>query len=177
MNQNQPSQLACRSAVSASVFLSRAFLAAFLLLVLSTSAWASGGNGMTWSKWGHNSTDGTDGVGCTGCNPYVGDTACTASLPVLCFKADGSPAPADLTLDFYHGWKGGHLSTTPPIPGTMLTSLAAANQICVNYLGAGYGIAEFHHSLGAWNWSAYGNVRTDYRFWTYINDQPANCWN
>jgi hypothetical protein len=170
VNQNQPTQPLCR-------FLSRTLLAAALLLALSVPTWASGGNGMTWAKASHNANDGTDLVGCLNCNPYVGDTACTASLPVLCFKADGSPVPSDLTLDFYHGWKGGHISTTPPIPGTMLTSLAAANQICVNYLGAGYGIAEFHHSLGAWDWSSYGDVRTDFRFWTYINDQPGNCWN
>jgi hypothetical protein len=152
-------------------------LAAFLLLVLSVPTWASGGNGMTWIKQAHNSTDGSDLIGCSSCNPYVGDTACTTSLPMVCFKSDGSPAPGDLTLDFYHGWKGGHISTTPLIPGTLLTSLAAANQICVNYFGAGYGMAEFHHSLGAWDWSSYGDIRTDYRLWVYISDQPANCWN
>ncbi|HEX4960343.1 MAG TPA: flagellar hook-length control protein [Thermoanaerobaculia bacterium] len=173
MNQNQPSHVGH----SATSILNRTLLAAFLLLVLSVPTWASGGFGMTWVKGSHNSTDGTDLVGCSGCNPYVGDTACSTSLPVLCFKSDGSPTPADLTPGFYTGWKGGHISTTPPVPGTMLTSLAAANQICVNYLGAGYGIAEFHSPQGGFNWSAYGDVRTDYRFWTYINDQNANCWN
>ncbi len=77
MNQNQPSQLV------------KTLLGAFLLLVLSVPAWASGGNGMTWGKGAHNSADGTELVGCGTCNPYVGDTACTASLPLLCFKSDG----------------------------------------------------------------------------------------
>lgn len=169
MNQTQDTQLGNVA--------SKILLTAILLLALCVPTWASGGKGMTWAKGTHNSTDGTELVGCGTCNPTVGDTACTASLPVLCFKSDGSPAPVDITPSFYNGWKGGHISTTPPIPGTMLTSLAAANQICVNYLGAGYGIAEFHHNLGGWNWNAFGDIRTDYRFWTYINDQSANCWN
>jgi hypothetical protein len=30
---------------------------------------------------------------------------------------------------------------------------------------------------GAWTMRGYGHLRSDVRFWTYINDQPANCWN
>jgi hypothetical protein len=132
---------------------------------------------MTWAKTAHNSGNGTDHVGCAGCNPYTGDTACSSSLPVLCYKYDGSPVPAGLTPDFYNGWKYGHISLTLPVQGTQLTSLAAANQICVNAFGAGYEIAEFHHNLGGWSWWAYGDVSNSQRFWTYINDTSGNCWN
>jgi hypothetical protein len=177
MNQNQSSLLA-NAAPSSPLggLLTRTLLAVFLLLALCVPTWANS-NGMTWAKGSHNSSDGTDLVGCGTCNPYVGDTSCATALPILCYKADGSPAPSDLTPTTYDGWKGGHITTTLPIAGSSLMSLANANQICATAFGAGWGIAEFHHSLGGFNWSAYGDVRTDYRFWTYINDQPANCWN
>ena len=152
-------------------------LAAAILLSASVPAWASGGYGMTWAKAAHNAGNGTDHVACASCDPYVGDTACTTALPVLCYKADGSPVPAGLTPDFYNGWKGGHISLTLPVQGTLLTSLAAANQICVNYFGAGYGIAEFHHPLGGWSWWSYGDVSNAQRFWVSINDNSGNCWN
>jgi hypothetical protein len=48
--------------------------------------------------------------------------------------------------------------------------------MCVTFFGAGWRMAEFHDSWG-WGFSAYGNVRSDTRFWVYINDQQANCWN
>lgn len=148
-----------------------------LLFLLSVPVWASGGFGMTWVKVTHDASNGTDQVGCSGCNPYTGDTSCSNYLPILCYKYDGSPVPIGITPSFYNGWKYGHIAVTLPVLGSTLTSLAAANQICQNYFGAGYEIAEFHHNWGAWYWWAYGNVRNDYRFWTYINDQPANCWN
>lgn len=136
-----------------------------------------GRNGMTWSKISHESVYGSDKVGCTGCNPYVGDTACSTSLPVLCIAPDGAPKPAGITTDFYNGWIGGNIGLTPAVQGTSLTSLAVANAVCSNFFGAGWQMAEFHHPTGAWNWSSRGNINNASRFWVYINDQPANCWN
>jgi hypothetical protein len=151
-------------------------VAAAVLLLSSIPASASGGFGLTFAKTTHDSTNGTDQVGCAGCYPYTGDTSCSNSLPILCYKYDGSPVPSGLTPSFYNGWKYGHIAVTPPVQGFSLTSLATANNICQYYFGAGYEMAEFHHNWGGWYWWAYGNVRSDYRFWTYINDQPGNCW-
>ena len=153
----------------------RALLAAAIFMS-AIPTWAANGNGMTWAKFAHNSSNGADEVGCYGCNAYSGDTDCSNNLPVLCYKYDGSSVPPGLTPDFFNGWKYGHIAVTLPIQGNLLTSLSAANQICEDYFGSGYEIAEFHHSLGGWNWWAFGNVRSDTRFWAYINDQPANCW-
>jgi hypothetical protein len=100
-----------------------------------------------------------------------------ASLPILCIKMDGSPRPSGLWTDFYNGWVGGNIATTQPIPGTWLTSQSAADQLCASYFGAGWQMAQFHHSGGGWAWYSYGNVRSDTRFWVRISDQPANCWN
>jgi hypothetical protein len=37
-------------------------------------------------------------------------------------------------------------------------------------------MAEFHDGWG-WGFWAKGNIESDQRFWVYINDQQANCWN
>lgn len=155
------------------------FAGALVLIALAaapTPTLASGGQGMTWGKSEHNSANGADHVGCLGCNPYTGDTSCTEYRPILCSKPDGSPVPPGLTPDFYNGWKQGHIGLTLPVQGSQLTGLAAADRLCRHYFGPGWKIAEFHHSGGGWNWWAYGNIKSDQRFWAYINDQPANCW-
>lgn len=152
-------------------------LSAVLMAAGTQLATASGGRGMTWSKHSHNSTRGTDHVGCgTACDAYAGDTLCSNYLPVLCFKPDGAPNPG-ITTDFYNGWTGGHIGLTLPVQGSVLTSLAVANQLCQHYFGPGYRMAEFHDGGGGWNWHAFANVSPNLRFWTYINDSPANCWN
>ncbi|HEV8583252.1 MAG TPA: flagellar hook-length control protein [Thermoanaerobaculia bacterium] len=132
---------------------------------------------MTWGKLSHNSSNGADRVNCNGCDAYSGDTDCTTNLPILCYKYDGSAVPSGLTPSFYDGWKYGHIALTLPVRGSDLTSLADANAICAYHFGPGYEIAEFHHNLGGWGWWAFGNIRGDQRFWVYINDTSANCWN
>jgi len=149
-----------------------------LLAAQAMPALAAGGMGMTWQKFSHDVFTGTDLVGCGGtCNPYVGDTSCRVLLPVLCVRIDGSPNPG-VAADFYHGWREGHITTTMPVSGTSLTSQVVADQICAATFGNGWIMAEHHHPTGGggWNWHAFGNVRTDTRFWTRINNQPGNCW-
>jgi hypothetical protein len=155
------------------------FFAALALLAASaTPAVASGGMGMSWGKYSHSAATGTDLVGCAGtCNPYVGDTSCKQLLPVLCVNIDGSPNPGVLA-DFYHGWREGHITTTMPVSGIALTSQVVADQICAATFGTRWAMAEFHHptSSGGWSWYAFGDVRSDTRFWTRIQGQPGNCW-
>ncbi len=145
--------------------------------LVDDDAVAAGGMGMTWRKSLHNSTIGTDRVGCGGCDPYVGDTVCTDELPVLCIKKDGSPDPGIVSPGFYNGWASGHIGLTPAVAGTALTSLAVANDECETFFGPGYRMAEHHDGGGGWNWNAFGNINDASRFWTYIKNQPGNCWN
>jgi hypothetical protein len=156
---------------------SLAVLFAFAFITLGFSAHASGGNGMTWAKHGHNATYGVDHLGCANCNAYAGETSCKTALPVLCLRQDGSATPSGLATDFYNGWVRGHIATTMPVQGASLTSLDVANQLCAATFGLGWRMAAFHDGGGGWNWYAYGNVRNDMRFWVAITDQPANCWN
>jgi hypothetical protein len=34
-------------------------------------------------------------------------------------------------------------------------------------------MAEFHHPAGGWSWRAYGNLRSDRRFWVAIDVGPV----
>lgn len=118
-------------------------------------------------------------------NAYSGDTPATASLPILCLFVNNSAVPSGITPDFYNGWTRGSVRLTPSIPGTNLTSRAAADAICAANLGAGWRMAEFHDgrygpnlaSSGGWTFWAYGTLPLGTRFWTAIDDQPANPWN
>ncbi len=143
-------------------------------LVTAPAARAASGQGTTWEKMGH--ANGVDHVGCMGCYPYTGETSCKQILPILCLIQDDSSVPPGVFPDFYNGWAAGNIATTYPVSGTSLTSLEVANQICAASFGTGWRMAEHHDGGGGWTWYAYGNVRTDTRFWTHINDQPGNCW-
>jgi hypothetical protein len=118
-------------------------------------------------------------------NAYSGDTPATASRPVLCLFVNNSGVPAGITPDFYNGWALGSVALTSPVRGEQLTSRQAADAICASSFGAGWRMAEFHDghygtnlsSTGGWTFWAYGSLPLGTRFWTAINDQPANPWN
>lgn len=110
-------------------------------------------------------------------NPYNGDTPATAALPVLCLNVDNSPVPAGITPDFYNGWARGSLALTPPVLGSQLTSPGVANALCAANFGPAWRMAEFHDGGGGWSYWGFGNFPAGTRFWTAINDQPANPWN
>jgi hypothetical protein len=152
-----------------------AVLALATTLAAAPSARALDGHGTTWGKLSH--SNGVDHVGCLGCYPYTGETSCKTVLPILCLKQDGSAVPPGVTPDFYNGWAAGNIATTFPVAGSSLTSQSVADQVCAASFGAGWRMAEHHDGNGGWNWYAYGNVRSDLRYWVHINDQPGNCWN
>lgn len=138
----------------------------------------AGRRGMTWAKLDHNLAFGTDRFNCAGCDAYQGETLCSEAHSILCIRPDGSPNPG-LPVNFYDGWVGGNVGLSLPIRGDAIGSLANANALCAGFFGPGWQMAEFHHPLGGWGWSSHGNVfsTATSRFWVFINDQPANCWN
>jgi hypothetical protein len=149
---------------------------------------STGKKGLTWRTYSHDSTRGQDLVGCNmTCDPYVGDTSCTEVRPILCIRQDGSGSNGYVP-SFHYGWAQGNIGLTPPVSGLALTSLAAANNLCVATFGANWRMGEHHDGGGGWAWAAYGNLNDLYnvsvlpydqskRFWVHINDQPGNCWN
>ncbi len=139
--------------------------------------------GMTWGLDTHTPNLGTDRVACRAggadCDPYRGDTSCNEALPILCLRTDGSPNPGVPAGSKWLGWAAGHLATTLPVQGSSLGSYPAANAICRDHFGEGWKMAQFHDgtSKRGWKFEAFGHVRADTRFWVYIRDQKANCWN
>lgn len=141
--------------------------------------------GMTWTVL-QQLPGGVVNVGADGqTSPYSGDTPATASLPVLCLNVNNSGVPAGIVPDFYHGWARGSVALTPPVTGAQLTGPATADALCAANFGAGWRMAEFHDgryganlsASGGWTFWAFGTLPFGTRFWTAINDQPANPWN
>jgi hypothetical protein len=162
---------------------------------------------MTWKQLRHDPQLGIALVGCSSSDPRQGDTPVEAKLPVLAIKKSNLPRPNyavdgqahAMEKEFYRGWSGGYIKLTPPIKGSSLTSLKAANDYCRQTCGEGYQMAEFHDGFfypgmdkntyygatwpdrnrleqGGWFFWANGDVGNNSRFWVYINDQRANCW-
>lgn len=113
-------------------------------------------------------------------DPYLGDTLCTAALPIACLAPLGLPNPG-IPTDFNHGWTGGKLAITSPVLGSQLVSRAAADAICAEQLGPEYRMGEHHDGGGGWNWWAEADLAIVTpeagRFWVAIANQPGNCWN
>ncbi len=130
---------------------------------------------MTWELADTDSSLSAVRNGCVSCDPYNGDTDCTEFHPILCLYDAGLADPG-LYVDYYEGWAGGYVEITSDIQGCALTSLAVADAYCTSEFGSGYVMAEFHDGGGGWSWWAYGTITSTDRFWTYINDQAANCW-
>lgn len=147
--------------------------------------YSSGHAGMTWKAIEQRSGGvvhvGSDNV----TNPYSGDTAPTASLPVLCLRVTNAPVPAGISPDFYNGWAKGSVALSSFVTGSTLTSRAAADSLCASQFGPSWRMAEFHDGFygqnlaysGGWSYWAYGTIPIGQRFWVAINDQPANPWN
>lgn len=107
------------------------------------------------------------------CDAYVGDTACSSVLPVLCLRQDGRPAPE---WSLRENWGEGEIALAPPVPGASFDRQADADAYCRSHLGAGWRLAE-HHDGGGWQLHANGRIAPASRFWVANNDMPANCWN
>ena len=153
----------------------RLIFVAFSTLIFAATAHAELRRGMTWTvreQQGSYVHVGSDGV----TDAYNGDTTIDQYRPLLCLQVDGQPAPP-ISFDFYNGWVGGNLAVTGPIQGAQLTSQARGDEICAQILGAGYRMAEFHDGSGGWSYWGAGSIAPGTRFWTAINDQPANPWN
>ena len=94
---------------------------------------------------------------------------------------------------FYYGWSKGKVGLTRPVLGSSLTSRAVGDAMCKTDLKDPAARMAEHHDNGVGGWAlgatihpnsnAKGLLRNPQsngkiqRFWTAINDQPANPWN
>lgn len=160
----------------------------------------------------YSQTEANQTNGVLACDAYHGDTSCLEKRPILCVKETpykNRPPYAVLSSahampkEFYAGWVGHTVKLTSPKKGTLLTSPAAADNLC----GNGWKMADHHDGQwmsgmsptnyfastwnsaaqnGGWAFHAKYHNLNDYvkrvrlksmRFWVKINNQPANCWN
>lgn len=102
------------------------------------------------------------------CNDPKGTTACRASLPVLCSKADGSHPPQS-------PWAR-RLALTAPVRGTELLSVAVADQVCRSQLGDGWKMTDAEESTFKYQVTGVGSLPPTTRFWVRNGGGLANCW-
>lgn len=99
------------------------------------------------------------------CDPYRGDTACTRTLPLLCYREIDRTA---------------QLGAGPAVRGDALHSADDGKQRCEAALGPGWRMASFHDSPSGWWTQAQRHASlgtpTNGRFWVAVNDRPATCW-
>jgi hypothetical protein len=120
---------------------------------------------------------GTTTVACRGlprepadspCNDPKGSTACRATLPLLCSKADASrAAPSPFARQ---------LALTAPVRGTELVSVGVADQVCRVQLGEGWKMTEVHESKFLYQITGVGRLAATSRFWVRNGEGLANCW-
>lgn len=113
------------------------------------------------------------------CNPYVGDTVCSASRPVACLKPGDLPAPVYRSGRPVTGaWSGGDLAVTEPVRGDRFRSVGDVDALCARRFGAGWRVATLHDGGRFQSVSGRGDPAsvTD-RVWADIADQPhGTCW-
>ncbi|MBC7752683.1 MAG: hypothetical protein H7Z71_00495 [Moraxellaceae bacterium] len=139
---------------------------------------------MTWGLM--QSTPDFVQVGCDGkpslknqerCNAYHGDPPCDEIRSLLCINkskliAFDNDQPQETRSD----WSGGEVKLLKNVQGKSLTSVEVAHSFCRNAFGVDWQMASFHDG-GGWTFKAKGSLEADERFWVYIRDQNANCWN
>lgn len=128
------------------------------------------------------------------CDPYEGDTACSRSLPLLCFRPGERSARAPTRVDPKSGQvtppaqNPDHLAQLgggPILRGDRLLSESTASAMCEQALGPGWRMARFHDE-GGWQIPALRHASLPAaastraasagRYWVSIADQRGNCW-
>ena len=101
------------------------------------------------------------------CNDPKGSTACSATLPLLCSKADTSrPATSPLARQ---------LALTSSVRGTELVSVGVANQICRAQLGEGWKMTEVHEASLLHQITGVDSLAATSRFWVRNAEGLANA--
>lgn len=113
------------------------------------------------------------------CDPYVGDTSCSASLPVACIHPEGAPVPRAISRHFVsRAWSGGRLAFTEPVTGSSFASYRDVDALCTRRFGSGWRSARWHDgpaNLAIAGYSA-APMPTG-RVWIDVVGSPyGTCW-
>ncbi len=113
------------------------------------------------------------------CNPFTGDTQCSAALPMACFKEENLPVPPAAAA---HGnlrekWSGGSMAYSPTVRGDDFQTIAQANAYCAAQFGKNWRVLSWHDGGGGQMSVMTKFRKPGQRAWVDIKDQPyGTCW-
>lgn len=126
------------------------------------------------------------------CDPFIGDTPCASSLPMLCYRSGDHAYPGDdvLTHPAFGNdarfwtrqegprfWSGGDFALTSPVAGNDIETINDANNYCRMTFGDEWRTADFHIVAPGYRFAGIGSTDYSGRAWVDIRDQPyGTCW-
>jgi hypothetical protein len=113
------------------------------------------------------------------CEPYVGDTVCSAALPVACLRPGHLPSPVDAAGRVVtNDWSGGDIAATESVRGDRFRTVADVDTFCAERFGPQWRMAAIHDGGRNQSLSGRGDPKTiTDRVWVDIADQPhGTCW-
>lgn len=112
------------------------------------------------------------------CDPYVGDTVCSAALPVACLRPGNAPSPVRAGSVARTAWTGGSLAVTEPVRGDSFRTIRDVQRLCAARFGPDWRVANINDGGRFLIISAQGDRRTvTGRVWVDAVNQPHGvCW-
>ena len=112
------------------------------------------------------------------CDPYKGDTLCSQSLPLACFKTGRDPLPDHLKSDILGlTWTGGEIKFTPPIRGDTFSNQNSVHQFCATTFDDNYRAATHQEGAGNIEYLAKSDNTQIRQAWVHAKTEPyGNCW-
>ena len=113
------------------------------------------------------------------CNPYVGDKACSATLPVACLRPGDAPAPTDARGNaVFTNWSGADIAITEPVSADRFRSARDVEAFCAGRFGPGWRVANLNDGYRFQGMSGLGDPGTvTGPVWVDVVGQPyATCW-
>jgi hypothetical protein len=111
------------------------------------------------------------------CDPFSGDTLCTAQLPLACFQSGNLARPERLaTLGWGNSFNGGQVKVTGPISASSFKTRLDADAFCAAQFGQGWRVLQYADGTAAAVVSQ-SPIEPRTRVWVEISDQPrGRCW-
>lgn len=111
------------------------------------------------------------------CDPFSGDTLCTAQLPLACFQSGNLARPESLaTLSWGNSFNGGQVKVTEPIRAARFKTRLEADAFCASQFGQGWRVLQYADGTAAAVVSQ-SPIAPRTRVWVEISDQPrGRCW-
>lgn len=112
------------------------------------------------------------------CGPFQGDTPCTQSLPLACYRDGNATKPANMDASNMDEAKfvPGEVRLTEPVRGDTLETREEADKLCADRFGPAFRVLRYQEGGGGIVISR-SQIPAGARAWIEIRDQPrATCW-